>query len=418
MMFKYFILILLLFASVIYSQNFDRSLDKNAQKDYEPETIYKTLPMNFIIEQLINEVNKDSIHAILQYMDQMGVKNAGSSTLDKVRDWIKEKLIAYGYDVEIQDVGSQGSNLIIEKKGTKFPNTKVIIGGHYDSVRQGPGVNDNGSGTATLLEIARILRNREAAFSLIIIWFTAEEIGLVGSKEYVKKIGSSMDLKVMFNIDMIGGVANKDMTHVTCEEDRGGSSSNNAASKIYTDTLVMLTNTYTKIETKLDRAYGSDYMSFESKGYTITGYYEYVPGGNPYYHKATDLLKNMDVDYVFELTKGALAFAITVAQVDEVTIMSANKNNFDKDNFTIANPGLIYLPHALSLQYNLKSQGLWSLNIFDLTGKLIISSGPELKKAGKHTLLLDKKKIASQIYYIQPVFNGKKQNMKKFWILK
>ncbi len=417
-MHRTFVVILFLLMSGLVAQQFNNTLDKNAQKDYTVETVYNSIAKSPYIEELIKEVSKDSILATLKYLDDMGVKNAGSATLDAVGDWLREKLIGYGYEVEMQDVTNRGSNVIIEKKGAKYPDKKVIVGGHYDSVTSGPGVNDNGSGTATLLEIARILKDRTTDYSLILVWFTAEEVGLLGSKEYVKKIGPDMDLLVMFNIDMIGGVASKKgmpsaMTHVTCEEDRGGVSSNNAKSKKYTDTLVMVTNTYTSIKTKLDRAYGSDYLSFESKGYTITGYYEYVPGGNPYYHKPTDLLKNMDVDYATELTKGALAFAATVSRV-EATPIACHRQTKSQSVFSLSKIGS---SSSITLQYHLSTPGIWGVQVFDITGREVAHVLPSFKQAGSYLLPLMSTN-GSRCYIVRPTLNDVSLGVEKIFKVK
>ena len=73
-------------------------------------------------------------------------------------------------------------NIIGIKRGTRSPNEIVVVGGHADSVSQSPGANDNASGTAAVLEAARILAAMPTARTIHFIAFGAEEIGLIGSR--------------------------------------------------------------------------------------------------------------------------------------------------------------------------------------------------------------------------------------------
>lgn len=87
------------------------------------------------------------------------------------------------------------------------PSERVIVlGGHYDSVAEGPGANDNASGTATALELARVLRARGGPFTVRVVLFGAEEVGLVGSRAYVAALSPAERGRIvaMLNIDMIG----------------------------------------------------------------------------------------------------------------------------------------------------------------------------------------------------------------------
>ena len=96
-----------------------------------------------------------------------------------------------------------GDNVIATRSGG--PRT-VVIGGHYDSVAAGPGANDNGSGSATLLELARVVASRQYPFSVRFVAFEAEEIGLLGSAHYVRELSqeSREATLAMINLDMVG----------------------------------------------------------------------------------------------------------------------------------------------------------------------------------------------------------------------
>ena len=86
------------------------------------------------------------------------------------------------------------------------PNNVVIAGGHLDSVQRGPGINDNGSGSAVLLEVARQMAKVKPRNRLRFAWWGAEEAGLVGSTAYVASLSEAERAKVALylNFDMVG----------------------------------------------------------------------------------------------------------------------------------------------------------------------------------------------------------------------
>ena len=84
----------------------------------------------------------------------------------------------------------------------------VVIGGHLDSVPAGPGINDNGSGSGTVLEIAETYaaQDRDPRNKIRFMWFGAEELGLLGSQAYVDGLSQAEkdDIFAMLNFDMLG----------------------------------------------------------------------------------------------------------------------------------------------------------------------------------------------------------------------
>ncbi|WP_225771697.1 M20/M25/M40 family metallo-hydrolase [Inquilinus sp. Marseille-Q2685] len=88
------------------------------------------------------------------------------------------------------------------------PDTVVVVGAHLDSVQAGPGINDNGSGTAANLEVAEQLGRRQLLLrnKVRFIFFGAEELGLLGSEHYVASLSDTerAKIKAMLNFDMVG----------------------------------------------------------------------------------------------------------------------------------------------------------------------------------------------------------------------
>ncbi|CAN5677602.1 hypothetical protein BH18ACT2_BH18ACT2_19370 [soil metagenome] len=96
-------------------------------------------------------------------------------------------------------------NVIAELPG-KNDNNVVMAGAHLDSVEAGPGINDNGSGSAPLLETALLMYKVNPENTLRFAWWTAEELGLVGSTDYVEGLSEAeLDrIALYMNYDMAG----------------------------------------------------------------------------------------------------------------------------------------------------------------------------------------------------------------------
>ncbi|MET8176822.1 M28 family metallopeptidase [Streptomyces clavifer] len=125
-------------------------------------------------------------------------------------DYVRAKLDAAGYTTTLQQFtsgGATGYNLIADWPGGD-PNQVLMAGSHLDSVTSGAGINDNGSGSAAVLETALAVSRAQLAPDkhLRFAWWGAEELGLVGSKYYVNNLASTERAKLSgyLNFDMIG----------------------------------------------------------------------------------------------------------------------------------------------------------------------------------------------------------------------
>ncbi|WP_448611611.1 M20/M25/M40 family metallo-hydrolase [Geodermatophilus sp. URMC 60] len=96
-------------------------------------------------------------------------------------------------------------NVTAELPGRTSDNV-VMAGAHLDSVPAGAGINDNGSGSAALIEVAENLTKSELPNTVRFAWWGAEELGLLGSKHYVSQLDQAQreDLALYLNFDMVG----------------------------------------------------------------------------------------------------------------------------------------------------------------------------------------------------------------------
>ncbi|SIQ10702.1 M28 family peptidase [Chryseobacterium sp. RU33C] len=259
-------------------------------------------------------VTQTNITTYLQEFANLGVKTTGSTANANALTWLKNKYLSYGYTASqiAEDPFMAGSynskNLVITKTGTVYPNKYVIICGHFDSIN-GLGINDNGSGTSIILEAARILKDVPTEYSVKFIHFSGEEQGLLGSKHYVNNVVYQsgirvLDIKLVFNLDQVGGVMGNNNNTVYCDEDQGGLSTNNAASAAVTQELRNCTALYSPLLTAVDPAADTDYIPFEQKGEVITGFFERIRSTYP--HTVNDTFANTDPVYIYKIGKASV----------------------------------------------------------------------------------------------------------------
>lgn len=317
---------------------------------------------------IVDQCSQANITNNLTAYEALGMKRRGTVSLQNTLDWLKNKYLGFGYTAnQIQEdsytySGSTAvcKNLIVTKIGTVYPNSYVIICGHYDSIG-GTGTNDNGSGLVSILETARLLQNIPTEYSIKFINFSGEEDGLKGSQHYVSSVvnGSApkMDIRLVLNIDEVGGVAGEDNNTITCERDTSNSpSTNNSQSSIITDELMTCVGLYSPLNTLLSYAYSSDYMSFQSNNEIITGLFE--TNETTHKHTNSDLLIYMDPVYNFKVAKAligaTLHFSVAATSALSNPDFEANEQvrfypNPSRDSLTVYKGILVGEKYTFSL---------------------------------------------------------------------
>lgn len=218
------------------------------------------------------DVSITAVRAHLDELSAVAARNGGNrrSTTQGYRDsvaYVKGKLQAAGYTVTEQPCTSgctsgAGPNLIAEwPQGDA--NSVYMFGAHLDGVSAGPGMNDNGSGSAALLENALTLarQNPEMRNRVRFAWWTDEEQGLNGSDFYVRSLSSTerARIKAYYNFDMVASTnGGYFVNHIT--------SAAAAPMKAYWDSLGL------QPEENTEGAGRSDDYSFERYSIPTSGY--------------------------------------------------------------------------------------------------------------------------------------------------
>ncbi len=196
--------------------------------------------------------------------------------------------------------------------GRVAPELMVLACAHYDSTSNNrlvlaPGADDNASGTAAILELARILAGEKFDFSIGLLCVSAEEWGLYGSAHYARQ--ARQDGAAII------AVVNLDMIAYPGAEQRVLDVIGNRNSEWLADRFIAAGQPYVSLRLAkvIDPSLTwSDHSSFWDQGYAALCGIE--DSDNPYYHHTTDTVDTLDMGFAAEVVKAALATVAGLAQ--------------------------------------------------------------------------------------------------------
>jgi len=265
------------------------------------------------VQDLVDEV---SFASYRHYLDDVLYTHSGDNRglngpqHDPAQNNIFNLLTSFGLDTTLHPFLYSGNtyyNVVAVHRGRRFPERIHIVGAHYDSVNN-PGADDNASGVAGVLEIARILSRYTFEDTLVFIAFDREEQGLWGSKAYANDHAGD-DIRGMISLDMIaydGSAPGRARTY--------GRTASNPIKQALAGAIAVYGNGVTaQLYGQLD---ASDHAPFEWKGFQACLLIESGYSSNPHYHKATDSVDTPNyINYQFatNLTRGTLGYLATAA---------------------------------------------------------------------------------------------------------
>lgn len=281
------------------------------------------------IQAALNLVSVNNLEKSILNLSSFHNRHSKSIHIHEVSDWIQRQLLDIGYnDVSFHNYNEDGFDLknVICNKGLETDEGCILLTAHYDTVLKQnpndaasrmPGANDNASGVSALLEIARIISGISLQKRVKFAFFSGEEQGLWGSTHYAQHIKESGEkIHVVVNMDMCGEtgfLANDNLSYIDIDNGETGTvASNNAPSKNFGLKMQGLAEVYTQIDTIFDPIDASDYMPFESRGYVCIGAYDgSAISENPHYHDSSDVISNLNMNFLNEVTKMVLAFVLS-----------------------------------------------------------------------------------------------------------
>lgn len=331
-----------------------------------------------IIEEIVDLVEPDSILGFVQRLQDFVSRYSTYDSCFAAADYIASKFIDYGCDsVYLQHHTTRhASNVIGVKRGVIYPDSiYAVVCGHFDATSDqappiAPGADDNGSGTSSVIEAARVMKDYLFEYSVRYIAFSGEEFGLYGSQYYAALARSQGDsILGVLNADMIGYVdALPESVEVI------GKISNPACGP-FVDFFIAVADTYTTLLTRkrmTNNWLPSDNQSFLEQGYiAILNIEDYWPN-NPHYHLASDTIGAgyNNNDFCTEVTK---------AQVAALSIMAVPYAPGIEEGITTIDPRIPVLriyPSVSSAFLTIVFEGLSSkanLKIYNASGILVKS---------------------------------------------
>ena len=228
---------------------------------------------------------------------------------DLARDNIVFLMESYGLTVELEPFTYSGTtyyNVVGTKIGTLHPDQEVVLGGHFDSV-DNPGADDNASGTALVLEAARIISQYDSDYTIRFVGFDREEQGLYGSYAYVAA-HSGDDIIAMVGADMVAYDTGSNSA-LLYSHDAPIKAELGAAIVEYSDGLGFIDGGWNG---------QSDHAPFDAAGIPACLLIESQVWSNPYYHTQQDNMDNPDNinwEFAYKMTRGAVGWLVDKAMV-------------------------------------------------------------------------------------------------------
>lgn len=264
------------------------------------------------VEKIVASASEHRIYSYENDLYKFGSKYISKPGNDLASQYIFDKFKSFGYEPEFQwftpsqeTYNGKTANVIATLTGTTNPELVYVVSSHYDSVEDGSGADDNTSGTAALLETARILAKNPMPCTIMFLAFTGEEAGLLGSREFVRQaIQSNMKIVGALNNDMVGWANNSRLDNTIRYSNEGIRDIQHAAASIFSDMI-----TYDAFYYKNTDAHAY----YEAYGDIVGGVGSYPVLGNPYYHQWNDNLETVNHQLVTEVAKTTTATLMLLA---------------------------------------------------------------------------------------------------------
>jgi Tol biopolymer transport system component len=243
----------------------------------------------------------------------------------KASAYLHSTYASFGYTPEFQwfeprgALGGRSANVLATLRGTVHPEVIYVVSSHYDSVAIGPGADDDSSGTAALLEAARIMAGHPQPATIVFASFTGEEAGLLGSREFVRQTAEAKwNVVGALNNDMIGWANDHRLDNTIRYSNPGIKDIQHAVALTFTNLITYDALYYRSTDAQ---AY------YDAWGDIVGGIGSYPVLGNPHYHQSHDLLDTINHRLVTEVAKTTAATLImlsnTPARVRGLTATSA-----------------------------------------------------------------------------------------------
>ena len=306
------------------------------------------------IEAVLSLSSRDSLEEDVRRLVAFETRYIGSDSNAASAVWLKDQFEGMGYqsvkfDSFVVNVNRRvlGQtyvldnvpqwNVVATKPGVLYSDRKLVIGAHYDSISLdrgpdeqdfAPGADDNASGVAGLLEIARILEGVDLETTVEFVLFGAEELGLIGSTHYASAAqANGEEILLMIQLDVI--------SHQSAQFPNTFSIDTIHFNRLEGDLLAQAASEYTILQAFHSGVPGvqltnlgcgcSDHQPFIDRGFPALGVFQYFQNPSEHINMSTDTLDKVDFALAHEITKAVLASVLQFAE------FSVRTPDFDGD---------------------------------------------------------------------------------------
>ncbi len=298
-------------------------------------TFKQAANINRDFDEAIAAVNADSVAYFIQKLEDYETRFALLDNRREISEWIASQFTRFGYnDVAIdsfyvEQYNTWQYNVVCTEEGSQYPDQYLVVGGHHDSIitpninaayTYAPGADDNASGSAAVLETARVMKlhNIEPKSSIRFMTYAMEEFGLYGSHyDAENQAANNTNIIAMLNSDMISNCQTDDFafTMITYPGTQ-------ALTDIISENSADLEMTTYLIDSASS---GSDSWAYHSNGFPAVFFAE--ENFSPFYHSAYDISENTNPEYAAQFIK-----LIALSTFDIANLPSSPQNFLIQDS--------------------------------------------------------------------------------------
>jgi len=294
-----------------------------------------TTAFSATLADLVNQVSQAKIQGHVAALEG---ERATALQQAQAGDYIANQLQSYGYIVVRDPVGTS-ENIHATLSGSLTPSQTFVLGAHFDTVPGSPGADDNASGVAGMLEVARVLAGSSFASSIQFVAFGLEESGLIGSTQFAQNAkAAGRDLIGMISLEMIAYASNAPNSQqpfydylpcldVTPEGVTVGNFigvvGNTASAGLVSDYFASASAYVPARDVGRAQVLGngtcfpdsrrSDHAPFWDRDYQALMITDTANYRNPNYHQAGDTLATLDLGFATDVTRATLGMVATRA---------------------------------------------------------------------------------------------------------
>lgn len=304
------------------------------------------------VQVLTQAVSTDSLRVTVKRLVAFDTRFVGSDSNWAAALYLCDRLAAMGYETRLDTfevnihrvvsgqsfdfTGLEQVNVIGTKLGLSGTGGKIVVSGHYDSISLdrpqsaqdvAPGADDNASGVAGVLEIARLLADQRLDRTVEFALWGAEELGLIGSTAYANRAqANGEEIALMIGLDVIGDPGTLfpgDFSIDTTPAYEAVAQSLVEAAALYSalgtedgnGNALRLTSTGCRC---------SDHQPFLDRGFPAVGIFQFFDNPSPHINMSTDTVETVNFNYLTEVTRAVLGGVLDLAGISETVAADFN----------------------------------------------------------------------------------------------